>query len=547
MDNQLSQFDLFGESPDDLTALYNAITNNEPTTIPDSVRSSNPPPSIQASQLVSPGFQPSSDPHSGYTLAEPIVFDLTPSQRNEERAEARRARVYWLFTIFSKHNTDWMPIPPFRSDICRYMVVGREVCPTTGRKHLQGYLALKPGMKHDMNWLKKNMFPPEYRHAHWSRARGSPSDNIEYCTKEGNFVEFGIRPDAKQGSRSDIKALEERVRAHTLSPDQCAQEFTHFFCNGYYWKLLAQYSKPREHVANVIYIYSSTGYGKTTTVKKVCKALGKTFFIKMPGCQWFDGYYNHDVILFDEYKSSYPVTHFNAWCDGDPPNFQVKGSTVCGVSSFFIICSNLRLEEQYESCRGEPRKAEIVEAFKRRVTWYLDLNELFPQPIENIREFLYNTLYRMMMYPVYSDDWEGPNVQNIWKIRSPKSFLGDPSVGPTANLGLLGLTPIISLQMAKMLEDYCDEECYSKFVFTVLAESSLPLCERCAGRSSGLTHSQPLSPANTLLPTPDLYGSYSGTQLCSPFTSDQVENWTNNDPYMSSLSQSPLSELGIDF
>jgi len=66
------------------------------------------------------------------------------------RAQAARGPYVtrWCFTIHvgaeAPHNLDFMPA--FNAETTEYMVVGREVCPHTGRNHLQG--ALTPPRAH---------------------------------------------------------------------------------------------------------------------------------------------------------------------------------------------------------------------------------------------------------------------------------------------------------------------------------------------------------------------------------------------------------------
>lgn len=76
-----------------------------------------------------------------------------------------------------------------------YVVVGREVCPTTGSKHLQGYV----------NFVAATTFGNVREllpQSHIERARGSPEQNRTYCVKDGDFEEWGTLPDSP-GRRTD--------------------------------------------------------------------------------------------------------------------------------------------------------------------------------------------------------------------------------------------------------------------------------------------------------------------------------------------------------
>lgn len=78
--------------------------------------------------------------------------------------------------------------------------MGKEVCPETGRHHFQCYVQLKT--KKTLSWMKSNVDEI----AHFEVAQGSADDNYRYCTKDGNFREWGIRVKAA-GARVDIEEV----------------------------------------------------------------------------------------------------------------------------------------------------------------------------------------------------------------------------------------------------------------------------------------------------------------------------------------------------
>lgn len=67
----------------------------------------------------------------------------------------------------------------FKSISFTYAVFGRETAPTTGKKHLQGYVAMK---KQTTLVSMKKFFPG----AHLEICRGTPAQNKVYCTKVYN-------------------------------------------------------------------------------------------------------------------------------------------------------------------------------------------------------------------------------------------------------------------------------------------------------------------------------------------------------------------------
>jgi len=82
-----------------------------------------------------------------------------------------------------------------------YLVFGREIAPTTGTPHLQGYVVFKNGITIlDFKRLTTARL-------HVEVARGSHQQNREYCIKDGDFNEYGVLPESRQGERTDINSV----------------------------------------------------------------------------------------------------------------------------------------------------------------------------------------------------------------------------------------------------------------------------------------------------------------------------------------------------
>jgi len=93
-------------------------------------------------------------------------------------AKAPRKSVHvkrWLFTLFDYDVND--PGDMIDTELVDYLIIGKEVCPTTGRPHLQGYACFKKEMR--MTELKQVLNPK----AHWTKADGTPLHNKNYCSK----------------------------------------------------------------------------------------------------------------------------------------------------------------------------------------------------------------------------------------------------------------------------------------------------------------------------------------------------------------------------
>lgn len=84
----------------------------------------------------------------------------------------------WTFTLFYEH---LISISEFKELIGSdgYYIFGVEKCPTTGKKHLQGYIV-----------FHKKCRPLEkikMKEIHWEKAKGNKEQNTRYCTKDGEW------------------------------------------------------------------------------------------------------------------------------------------------------------------------------------------------------------------------------------------------------------------------------------------------------------------------------------------------------------------------
>lgn len=102
-----------------------------------------------------------------------------------------------------------------------YAIVGREVA-STGTPHLQGFI-------HFSNRRRVDSVRAMLRRAHFEVARGTPDDNHRYCSKDGDFDEYGdLSKCTTQGKRSDLDAFKEWITKQTRYPSEktLAMEWT---------------------------------------------------------------------------------------------------------------------------------------------------------------------------------------------------------------------------------------------------------------------------------------------------------------------------------
>ena len=82
----------------------------------------------------------------------------------------------WCFTLNNYSDTEVKILESYGHSNTVKFVIGKEKAPTTGTEHLQGYFY------HKNSRTLESMKKINGR-AHWEKSRGSPEENLTYCTK----------------------------------------------------------------------------------------------------------------------------------------------------------------------------------------------------------------------------------------------------------------------------------------------------------------------------------------------------------------------------
>ncbi len=243
-------------------------------------------------------------------------------------SQARR----WCFTMFFEDPADLPTSLPLSAT---FLVFGWELCPTTKRPHAQGYV----------EWSNPKMLGGcrKVLEANWTIARGDQKQNIKYCTKDGDWVEFGQR--AMPGTRSDLLRVKELVDGGAKRDRLYDEVFSIYgraerFVNNY----IAFRSPPRTVKPTVLLFVGPSGIGKSRTAATLCSYLGSVYTVPLTKGSglYFDRYEQQDVLFLDEMDGARcSPTFFNSLCDWNEFTVPVHGSgNIQFTSRYIIICSN---------------------------------------------------------------------------------------------------------------------------------------------------------------------------------------------------------------
>lgn len=243
-----------------------------------------------------------------------------------------------------------------------YCIVGREVCPTTGRNHLQGYCEFRsPKLgKTIKNWNNTMNF---------REARGTKDQNEEYCSKDRDFFEWG--EPKKQGARTDLYALRDEIKEGKSVDDICMENP---YAHHTYGRTLQKIEDIR--LRKLYRTWRTKGiyrFGKTQTGKSYHAYMidcsrdpDETYSVKKNDKGWQDGYTGQKWVVINEFRGQIPFGELLELVDEWPYTLSRRAKEpVPFLAEKVVITSSLPPEEVY---RGLLHKDDRMEQFYERFT-----------------------------------------------------------------------------------------------------------------------------------------------------------------------------------
>lgn len=240
----------------------------------------------------------------------------------------------WVLTI---NNYTAADLACFKkdADVFVYWAYALEVG-EEGTPHVQGFVCLKSRLRRG---TVSKMFP----RVRLERMGGNISQNVVYCSKAGQLIEWGERPLDKGTKekirwkevweamkRGDMEAIPEDVRiryyntAKTIAKDYMKKpEMLDACCGTWLW--------------------GEPGSGKSYAVcssypGRYIKAINK----------WWDGYQGEDVVHLDEVDPSHSTwiaSFLKKWADRYPFDAEIKGGALQLRPKRVIVTSNYRIDD----------------------------------------------------------------------------------------------------------------------------------------------------------------------------------------------------------
>jgi len=239
-----------------------------------------------------------------------------------------------------------------------FVVVGKEVAPTTNTEHLQMFFYF-PGKK-SLRQLK------EYNgRIHWEIARGTVEQNIEYCTKDGRFDMAGEPPASQEEKGNSGKRNWEQARAAAIGGniDDVEDAGIYVQCYGSLKRIKEDHMAAPSDIDELVneWRYGCSGVGKS----RGARLDNPVHYVKRLD-KWWCGYAGQDVVIIDDMSPTHSnlADMLKIWGDHYAFPAEIKGGNMVIRPKKIIITSQYSIDEIWND---DQTKTALKRRFKERL------------------------------------------------------------------------------------------------------------------------------------------------------------------------------------
>lgn len=214
----------------------------------------------------------------------------------------------------------------------RYLILGNEKG-DSGTPHIQGYV-------YCTNAVVFSTIQKLLPRAHIEPCKGTPDHNIEYCSKSGDYIEYGDRPinQKRKGEKGaeyweSNKKLAISGELDLVDPKLFLTHYRSLKC------ITADHRTMPEDLPDCdnYWYYGDTGTGKSYKARND----NPGHYLKMCN-KWWDDYKNEDVVIIEDFDKAHAVLghHLKIWADRYAFPAEIKGGKLNLRPRKIIVTSN---------------------------------------------------------------------------------------------------------------------------------------------------------------------------------------------------------------
>jgi hypothetical protein len=277
--------------------------------------------------------------------------ELVADDEDEERGRGKKYRGF-IFTLFPDQVMPAGVVRPVAEELVKglpysYMVFGREVCPRTGKFHLQGFMYVANSRTWASVLKGFAPFTPYLR-----AAMADADKNFAYCSKGGDFFEHGDRPQTNarrgEGERSrwdDARDLAREGRIDEIESRiliTCVRSLEHLEERNMFHKELPTLVERRN-----LWICGRSNRGKGAAIGRLFRPCD---VFEKQRTKWWCSYRGEPIVWVDEVNEQFKWSgdHVRKWCDYAPFSAERKFGAVRIRPNHIFFTANTTPAKVYE-------------------------------------------------------------------------------------------------------------------------------------------------------------------------------------------------------
>lgn len=264
----------------------------------------------------------------------------------------------------------------FESGVVAYMCVGKEIAPTTGTPHLQGYI----------QWKKQTKFAALAKkwRCSFREAFRDGATNRAYCSKTRAqdpvpnefFMEWGEMKSegGRDGGEAEKKRWEDaRQAAKEGRMEDIPADIYIRYCKNLEWIRAQNEERPKDLNGRLqnLWIYGPPGTGKS----RLARMIDPDGYYTKSKNKWWDNYKGEESIVMDEIgtKDKEWIGEFlKIWGDRYAFNAETKGSSKVVRPKHIIVTANYSIDDCFPKIDDEMLNQAIHRRFDSLLMNYVN-------------------------------------------------------------------------------------------------------------------------------------------------------------------------------